>query len=60
VRSGPVRSGAWTIVDVTRLVRSGRLAGLVLTTSSRAGLVIASSEARAQQPQLLVATRTKR
>lgn len=60
VASGAVKAGAWTLVDVTRFVRSGRLAGLVLTARSGAGMVFASSEAAAHRPQLLVETRAGR
>jgi hypothetical protein len=55
VASGAARSHTWKVVDVTRLVRAGRQATLVLTTSSRAGLVLGKTGA--QRPQLLVRTR---
>jgi hypothetical protein len=56
VASGPAKSRAWKVVDVTLLVKPGRVAGLVLTTSSRSGLVFASSEARGKGPKLMIQT----
>jgi hypothetical protein len=56
VASGPVKSGEWTAVDVTRLIKSGRLVGLALASRSKAAMVFASSEAGAHRPQLLVRT----
>lgn len=51
--SGPIRRG-WTSVDVTSLVRAGRLLTLALTSPSRAGLRLASRESGARAPQLVV------
>jgi Bacterial Ig domain len=50
--SKPVRARAWTTVDVTRLVRSGRTR-FVLSAAGRTRIVFAGSASRAK-PQLLV------
>jgi hypothetical protein len=57
VRSGPVRSG-WKSVDVTALVRgAGSSITLAISTSSAAGLSIASREVRLRAPRLRVSGR---
>src|SRR4051794_34771479 len=53
-RSGPVRRGRWTRIDVRRLVGASRSPRLTLSTRSPRGLAIASREVRGRRPSLLV------
>ena len=55
-RSGPVRRGRWTRIDVRRLVGAGRSLRLTLSTRSRRGLAIASREVRRRRPRLVVSS----
>ena len=51
--SGPVKRGAWTSVDVTRLVQANGDVTLALTTASAQALVLASRNS-AMRPELVV------
>ena len=53
-RSGRVRRGRWTRVDVRRLVAGSGPLRLTLATRSRRGLAIASREVRRRRPRLVV------
>jgi hypothetical protein len=52
--SGPAAAGVWTSVDVTNLVRANGLLSLALRTTNSTALSLASREASANQPALVV------
>jgi hypothetical protein len=54
--SGSLGTGAWSTVDVTSLVSGNGLISVVLTTSDTNTLILASREAGANAPQLVVQT----
>jgi calcineurin-like phosphoesterase family protein/fibronectin type III domain protein len=56
-RSGRVRRGSWTTVDVTRLVRRKRLVSLALTGRGGRALRLASRERGRRAPHLVIRTR---
>lgn len=52
--SGPVVAGGWNNLDVTSLITGNGIYNLALTTSSGTALSLASREAGANTPQLIV------
>jgi hypothetical protein len=52
--SGPFRARTWTSVDVTPLIRGNSSVSLALTTTASSGIVLASREAAAHRPRLVV------
>jgi hypothetical protein len=54
VRTGALRARRWKEVDVTRLVDDSGVLSLALATSGRQRIVLASREAGAQAPRLVV------
>jgi hypothetical protein len=51
---GPFGTGAWTSVDITPLITGNGTFNLALTTTSSTALSLASREAGANAPQLVV------
>lgn len=56
--SGPFNTGAWTSVDVTSYVTGNGTFSLALTTTSSTVISLASREAGANAPQLVIETQT--
>jgi len=54
--SGSLTTGAWSTVAITSLVSGNGLISLVLTTADTNTLILASREAGANAPQLVVET----
>jgi phosphatidylinositol-3-phosphatase len=54
VRSGRLQRRRWVSIDVTGLLKPSRTVRLALTTRSRRALAVASREARAKHPRLVV------
>lgn len=54
--SGPFASGVWTTVDITPLITSNGTYNLALTTTSGTAFSLASREAGANAPQLVIET----
>ena len=56
VTSGPFGASAWTTVDITSLVTGNATYNIALTTTSGTAFSLASREAGANAPQLIIET----
>lgn len=54
--SGPIAASGWVTIDLTAIVKANGLYSFALTTQSTGAISVASREAGANAPQLIIAT----